>query len=298
MRSVDRLVELLAIVEAGSIAAAAEKGGMTRSTLSRRLSSLERELGVRLVHRDSRRLSLTYAGELLVKRARRIAQEADLAWQEVRAQSENPSGPLRISTPPSAIFTDLLVDFAVAFPSVRVLVESTHRHVNLLENGIDVALRFGEVTEEGLIARRFGNARSSLVASPAYLAVMGRPRDLAALTEHRCVVGYGQSGLPDPAWPLWTGESVAVRPHFACEGVQASLRAAIAGLGIALLPDPYTNPHRERGALEFVLEDVVGMSLSGQLVYPSRQHVLPAVRAFVDFTVAYYRERTPRGPDL
>lgn len=286
--NVERLVELLAVVEAGSITAAAAQAGVTRSTLSRRLTALEDQVGTRLLQRNSRGLRLTYAGELLVERARRIVEEAEEAWRLVRTLNDLPAGPLRISTPPTELFQDLVVGFAEAYPDVRVWVEPTSRHVNLLKERFDVALRFGTVTNEGLIARHLLTAPFALVASPAYLNTYGTPEEPGALANHRCIAAHGQSGAPHPVWPLTDGSVFGFDPHFACDGLMMSLRAALAGLGIALLPEGLTARYRQVGALVSVLAGTVGMNLSGHLVYLERRYMLPVVRAFIDYTVAYY----------
>ncbi len=298
MVRVDRLLEFLAIVEEGSIAAAAARVGMTRSTLSRHLSALEEEAGAKLLHRGPNSVRVTLVGELMAERARRISREAEDAWYAVRALSDSPSGPLHVSTPPTELFQELLVAFAVAYPQVRVLVSASHRHVDLHRERVDVALRFGELRDESLIARRLGETRSTLVASPAYLRERGRPESPAELRRHRCVVGYGQSGAPGFEWPLRSGGRLSVEAHFACEGLMAGLRAAIAGVGIALLPEGLTSAHRDAGLLEFVLEDVVGMNVVGQLVYLERRLLLSSARAFIDFTVDYFEHHPELQPTL
>lgn len=296
MFPVDRLMELLAVAQEGSIAAASARLGITRSTLSRHLSTLEDDLGTKLLHRGPRSVRLTRAGELLVERARRIASDADDAWQVVRGLDASPRGPIRVSTPPSELFQDLLIGFAVRHPDVQLVVEATSRHVDLLQEDIDVALRFGTVTDDALITRRLPSTPCSLVASGTYLAARGHPRRVAELGGHQCILGFGQTGLPGGQWPLRSGGRVTVTAHFASNGMTTSLHAALAGLGIALLPDRLTAPYRAGGDLVFVLPGVVGMDLQGQLVYLERRHLLPVVRAFIDFTVKYVAERDGLRP--
>ncbi|MEM9068943.1 MAG: LysR family transcriptional regulator [Myxococcota bacterium] len=287
MLHVDRLIELLAVAKTGSIAAAAEHVGTTRSTLSRRLSTLEDEIGTKLLHRGPRSIRLTLAGEILVERARTISAEAEEAWEAVRQLTAAAAGPLRVSTPPAGVFQELLVGFAAHHPKVHLWVVASHRHVDLHEEKIDVAIRFGTIDNESLVARHLVTTRSSLVASPAYLNAMGQPREAADLAAHRCVVNYGQSGLPRPAWPLWAGGRVAIEPHFACQGIVVGLHAAAAGVGIALLPERLTAPYRAKNLLVPVLREEVGMDLVGRLVYTDRRHQLPVVRAFIDYAIDF-----------
>lgn len=289
MVPVDRLIELLAVAKEGSISSAAARMGTTRSTLSRHLSALEDEIGAKLLHRGPRSIRLTVAGEILVERARRIMAEAEDAWHAVRQLNSAPVGPLRVSTPPTELFQELLVGFATRHPEVQLWIAASHRHVDLHEEGIDVALRFGAVDDDSLIARRLMSARSSLVASADYLAAMGHPTTPGDLTSHRCVMNYGQSGLPGAAWPLLGGGRIAVEPHFACVGLTMALHAAVAGVGIALLPERLSAPYRAKGRLESVLTDTVGVDVVARLVYRDRRHPLPVVKAFIEYAVEFFR---------
>lgn len=291
--SIDRLIELLRIVDAGSITGAAEALHMERATLSRRISSLEDELGVQLLHRSPRSLRLTYAGEVLVASARRIDGEAEDAWRSIELLQDSVVGPLRVSTPPTELFSDLLVGFAAEHPGVRVLVMATPRHVDLVTENVDVALRFGTVSDEGLVARHVSTIRTGLVAAPAYLEEHGTPARPEDLHQHRCILGHGQSGMPGQRWALRSGGTVRVQPQFASEGLVPALMASLRGIGIALLPEHLTEPYRASGQLRSVLDEAVGTDLVCQVVFAERRNLLRPVRAFIDYTVAHFaRGRT------
>ncbi|MEO0604388.1 MAG: LysR family transcriptional regulator [Myxococcota bacterium] len=189
MKHIDRLLELLAIRDAGSITAAAARLGIRRSTLSRRLASLERDMGAQLLQRTSRGLRLTPAGQVLAAHSDRIAAEVEDARRAVRALNGAIAGPLRVATPPTELFEDLIVGFTLAYPDVQVWVESSPRHVDLLAENIDVALRFGTVQSEWLISRPIGTFVASLVASAAYVRTHGLPGDPSELAAHRCILG-------------------------------------------------------------------------------------------------------------
>ena len=165
--SLDRLREFLEVTRAGSISGAARRLGLPRATLSRRIASLEADLGVRLLIRRTTRLALTRAGEELLKRAQRVVVDADAAWEAVRRLDDVPRGLLRVSvTGPYLLrlFTDFLRDF----PEVILEVQSTTRHVDLLAEGVDVAMRIGPIRDQDLIARLVHVDRLMVVASPDY----------------------------------------------------------------------------------------------------------------------------------
>lgn len=294
--STDRLHEFVAVVDAGSISAAARALGLPRATLSRRLSGLEDELGVRLLHRETRRLVLTHAGEQLIGRARRLVEASTEAWQAVRRLDDTPRGRLRVSVPPSGLLHRALVDFAAAHPAIELQVVATPRHVDLIAEGVDVALRFGAALDPGLIARRLWADRLSVAASPGWLDRRGRPDAPADLAGCPGVVGFAEGGRPRSTWPLRGGGAIDVAGHFVSNDLSLRLQAALAGLGPALLPDPLTAPYRATGQLERVLPEQVGATTAVTLVYVERAFLLPQVRAFIDHTVAAYADGIPLEP--
>lgn len=288
MPSHDRLSEFAAIVESGSISAAARVLGLQRPTLSRRLSALEAELGVRLVHRSTTELTLTRAGEELGRRARRFAADAEEAWSAVRRMDDVPRGLLRVSTAGEAL-DELLLRFVEEYPEVSIEVLETARVVNLIAEGIDVAVRFGAVRDGNLIARRVAAIKRIVVASPDYLARHGRPETAADLAEHSCLVGYGLDGSPTKTWPLRSGGRVPVAGRVAGNGLRMLRTGACRGLGLALLTAPYAREQIELGTLVPLLVDELGDSVSVSIVFPERQYLDPKVRVFVDRAVPVLR---------
>ncbi len=281
MPSVDRLIEFTAILEAGSIAGGSRRLNLPRATLSRRLSALERELGVRLLHRRTRRLVLTPAGEELLGRARRIVADADAAWSAVRRLDDTPRGLLRVSVS-SILDPSLFTDFLRDFPEVEIEVRASTRHVDLIADGVDVAIRFGEVTDADLIVRKVHQSRSVVVGSPAYLSDRPPPSHPDELADRECVVGFAGGWTPARRWPLRAGGTVPVGGRLAGNAVSLARAAALAGLGLALLPERMVRADIEEGLLVAVLEDVVGGDLPVSVVYADREFIDPKVRAFVD----------------
>lgn len=289
MPSADRLQEFIAICDEGSVSSAARALGLPRATLSRRLAELERDLGVRLTHRGTRRMVLTPAGEALYQRARRVVADTEAAWAAVRHLDDVPRGPLRVSVPDANAATSaLFVDFALDHPEVKLEVSATSRHVDLVAEGIDVAVRFGPVSDPSLISRRLWTTRTMAVASPAYLEAHGEPETPQELARHDCIVGFAGETSPSPTWPLLDGSHVTVNARFASSGIGLRIEAARRGLGIALLPRGAIGADLQRGTLRPVLPDVVGSESPASLVFVDREFLPAQVRLFIDRAVAFY----------
>jgi len=209
----------VAIYEAGSISDAAKALGEPRATLSRQLTRLEEHLGVRLIHRSTRQFEATRAGLELYTRARRIVDEVKAAEQALRQLDGGIRGPLRISIPTgpgSMMFGELLTSFLELYPEVCPDVFATNRHVDLVAEGFDVAIRSGRFNDPSMVRRVLARHRTVLIASPAYLAKHGVPQDVAALAHHACIVGYGGGDKVHPAFPLLDGGEIRVSPAMAC----------------------------------------------------------------------------------
>ncbi|MEM9488836.1 MAG: LysR family transcriptional regulator [Myxococcota bacterium] len=285
MPSTDRLIELVAITDAGSIARAAELLDIPRATLSRRLKALEQELGVRLINREARHFGLTPAGERLVEQARSVLAATEAAWRSVEL-SDEPAGELRLSIPPTHILKDLLVDFGKAYPEVRLRVRATSRLLDMHSESVDLAMRFGPVGDESLTVRLLNAGRAVLVAAPSYVQRMGRPTSPEELAEHRCLVRFDADWRPRRYWPLVGGGRVEVNAHLATNELLLRLEAALQGQGITMLPVSLVADYVEAGQLEPVLVEAVAEPVSVNLVYSSRRLLPPQARAFIDFTVA------------
>ncbi|NNE79402.1 MAG: LysR family transcriptional regulator [Silicimonas sp.] len=292
MPSVDRMREFLAVMDAGSISEAARVLGVPRATLSRRMASMEADLGVRLIIRRTTRLALTHAGEELLRRAQRIVADADAAWDAVRRLDDTPRGLLRVSvTGPH--FLKLFTEFLCDFPEVRLEVQSTTRHVDLLADGVDVAMRIGPVEDKDLIVRQVHRDRTIVVASPDYLAANGTPQTAEALKDHRCIVGFAGGWTPRCDWPLLNGGTVNVGGRLSANEVLLIREAAIAGLGCALIGSAVVARDVTEGRLVPVLTDKVGADLPINLVYADREFVDPKIREFVDRAVKVISREMP-----
>src|SRR5579871_1793110 len=196
------LLAFTAAVDAGSLSRAAARLGVPRATLGRRLARLEERLGARLLRRTTRALTITDAGETLYRHARIALDAVKEAEASIRQSDTTVRGNLRVALPPvaSPAFLDLVADFAVAYPQVRLQTHLSTRHVDLQRDGYDVALRAGRGLEPGLVARTLARFEFLAVASPAYLARHGAPKSLGDLRDHRCLMGFARGELPETHW--------------------------------------------------------------------------------------------------
>jgi DNA-binding transcriptional LysR family regulator len=234
------IVVFARVVEAGSFTAAARLLGMPKTTVSRRIAALEREVGVRLIQRTTRSLNITDAGRLYYEQssqALRTIEDANLQLAQARVE---PSGTIRISAPVGFgghFLNSTVFDFLGEHPKTRVELHLTDDKLNLVESGIDLAFRTGILPDSTLIARKLGSTHRILCASPDYLARRGVPAAPADLARHHCIIAG-----PSTASAHWVldgpngQETVTVSGRFAANEMQAVVAAAIAGYGIAQLP--------------------------------------------------------------
>lgn len=289
------LVAFVAIVDAGSFTQAARQLRTARATLGRRLARLEERLGVRLLLRTTRSVSLTEIGERFYVQARRALQAVALAEAVAREESGELSGSLRVSMPPLAdpALDELVLGFAERHPGVRMQIHLGTRRVDLLRDGYDVALRAGIVSDPGLISRRLIRNRLVAVASPSYLARAGTPGSIDDLPSHRCLSGFERGELPTR---LWHGPDrrYPVDGVFFTNEMPLLHRAALRGLGIAQVPELLAADDLREGRLVRVLPEELTVETSLCVVYPERKLLPRQVRAFIDALLEWTPElRTP-----
>lgn len=286
--SADRLLEFVAVLEERGISAASRRLGVPRATLSRRLSALESELGVRLLHRGTRRLVPTEAGEELFARARRIVADTDDAWAAIRRLDDTPRGSLRVSASFTSNARALFTAFARDYPEVRLEVTSSDQHVDLVAEGIDVAIRGGEITDPNLIVRRLFKGRSVAVASPAYLERNGVPQRPQDLAHHQIIVGFRGTNAPSRTWPLVRGGEIHVPHHLASTDMKLRIEWALADLGVTMALMGRLEQHVQAGHLVHVLDGEIGAPAPLSLVYVDREYQSPQVRVFIERAVAFF----------
>jgi DNA-binding transcriptional LysR family regulator len=284
--------ELLAFcktVDAKSLSRAAAELGVPRATISRRLARLEQRLGARLLRRTTRSLTLTHAGDALYRHARLALEAVARAEASVRPSDQVIRGDLRVSVLPIATpkFYQMLCEFSRKYPELRVHVHVSTQHVDLNRDGYDAAIRASSELEPGLVARTLTRAKMIAVASPAYLAKSGKLRGIRDLRQHRCLLGFARGELPQTHWPLAGQGKVPVDGVFVSNEPPLVCAAALAGLGIALLPTVLVDDLVESGALIHVLPGLVEADSRIAVVYAERELMPPQVRAFVEAVAAW-----------
>ncbi len=281
------------VVEKGGFAAAGRALAVPKSLLSRRVRQLEDRLGVRLIQRTSRQFVVTDVGQALYRRARAALDEMEAAEAEVRCQTDSLSGRVRLSCSVGmAQYTlgDILSRFLLENPGVEVILNVTNRHVNLVESGIDIALRghVGALPDSSLIQRTVARTPWFLFASPAYLERAGCPSTPEDLGSH---VGLKAGWRPELGeWsllgPKGTRSSVHFRPKLCSDDMSTLKTAAAAGLGIVALPGYVCRQELKAGELVIVLPDWLAADAQISLLQPTNRGALPVVRALAEHLCA------------
>lgn len=287
----DRLAAMEAFVrvtESRSFSQAARRLRSSKSVVSRLVSSLEAELGVRLFNRTTRSLTLTEAGQGYYERCARILADIDEANASVSQLQAAPRGRLRINAPMSFGFLHLapaIPDFLARYAEVEVDMTMNDRFVDLVEDGFDLAVRIGRLADSSLVARKLAPMRRVVCASPAYLETRGFPASPEDLAAHDCLC-YSNVALSDEwrfvsldgmAWP------VEVKGRLRTNNGDALRTAALQGVGLAYLPTFIVGGDLQAGTLISLLGDYIPQDSAVHAVYPHSRHLSPKVRAFVDF---------------
>lgn len=278
------------VAELGSFSAAAQQLGVARSVVTRQIAALEAHLGVKLMARSTRRLSLTSAGTAYLEKCRVILNLVEAAETGVAEERLTPRGNIRISVPLSfglKRLAPLLLDFSQRYPEISLDMDYTDRRVNLIEEGVDLSIRITRRLEPGDVARRIGTARMQVVAAPEYLARHGRPQQPAELAHHECL-GYTNAGATMPWQFMIDGqlESLQVRSRINANNGDVMTEAAAQGLGITCQPDFITDTFIAAGRIEEILADFPMPELGIYAMLASNRHVPYRVRALMDFLAA------------
>lgn len=285
----DHLETFALIVRCGGFRAAAAERGVSSSVISQTMASLEQALGLRLLNRTTRSIAVTEAGERLLARLRPALDDIRLALAEVDQLREQPSGTLRINAPGPAvdhILCPLAFAFMEAHPEVRVEIVSDAAIIDIVAEGFDAGVRFGQQLAKDMIALPLGPPlRYAIVAAPSYLRKRGRPTTPSDLVGHDCI----RRRYPGGAVATWafakSEESVEIVPEgrLTLSSAHQELQAALAGQGIAHVLDDYARAAIADGTLVEVLADWSPKLPSWFLYYPNRRHSSAAMRAFLDF---------------
>ena len=292
----DDLTALAAVAQAGGFREAARTCGASASSLSEAVRRLEATLEVRLLHRTTRSVVPTEAGQRLLERLNPAMAELAAALDEVKGFGDRPAGTLRLNVPVSVarlVLPQIVPPFLAAYPDIRVEIIAEEGFVDVLASGCDAGIRYEERLEQDMIAVPIGprTQRFAAAAAPSYLDSRGRPTHPRDLLEHACLRGRFPSGALYPWEFERDGEVIKVEPTgplIVRAGAASDLAvdAAIAGCGVIFLFEDWLRPHLENGALEPVLEPWWQRFSGPFLYYPGRRHLPTPLRAFVDFVRA------------
>ncbi len=296
----DRLEAMRAfsrVVTSGSYAEAARQLGVTRSALSKAVTELEHRLGARLLDRTTRRVTPTEAGRAYHERIAGILSDVEETEAAVSRLHDEPKGLLKINAPMSfgtLYLSAAIAEFMVAYPDLHVEAIMNDRFIDPLEEGVDVTVRIGMLSDSSLIARKIAPARRVLAASPDYLKRHGVPREPGDLAAHRTLNFGHASG--SQRWQLQHGGEVASVPIRAClctNNGDVLRAAALHGNGITLLPTFLVGPDVAAGRLSIVLPDFPPIGLGIYALYAPNRYLAAKTRVFVDFLSARFGERPP-----
>lgn len=276
----------VAVIQAGNFTAAAEQLMLSKQYVSRRIAALEESLGTRLLHRNTRKLSVTDNGQIFAQHAQRILDDVQEAEQAVSGRQQVLQGNFRLSVPMSFGISHLspyIAEFLSQHPGLQFQVELADRYVDMVGEGFDMAIRIGTLPDSSLIAKRLGVFRRVICGSPSYIQGAGAPREPEDLLQHACL-RYGRES--QTGWELFNGDQrkvMAVQGPMVSNNGEMLRDAAVAGLGLILLPEFIVAPAIARGELMTVLDAWQPASLNLNALYPQHRQRSEVNRVFMAF---------------
>ena len=302
MDNVKAMRLFLTVVQTGSLSGAGRQSGLSPASVSRQITALEDDLGVRLLNRTSRRLSLTEAGQVYLEHAERLLHDIDELRDAVSQMAVKPRGTLRIQSRISLgtqHVAPLIPTFLALYPDLKIDLWLTDNDLDLTEHGIDLAIRTGNLSDSTLIGRRLASSPRVICASPEYWAEHGKPATPEALMDHNCLTYRFEFGTAAALWQFRTdtGQSVNVQVagNFQTNNGEALRVATLSGLGVAMLPAWSVKDHLKAGSLELVLSEyettVSDLDFGIYAVYLSRRNLSAKTRLFVDHLVTEFSKQ-------
>lgn len=296
MDELKRIGVFTKVVEAQSFSEAARRLGVAKSAVSKQISLLEQEVGVRLFNRSTRKLSLTEAGEIYYRHCAQIVNRADIALNELRQYQNQPTGTLKVSSPISfgrALLIPVIKELRSLYPLLSIDLQLNDQVVDMVDEGIDLAIRVGELKDSNLIAKKLCDSPVIVFASPEYLACYGTPSTPADLSDHQWISLSILSAPIVGSFIQKSNQAVQDDPRInsilKINSVDAVIDAAIQGLGIAAMVKTTVFNELNSGKLTPILEGYELAPRGIYAVYPHRQHLPPKVRVFMDFLEKHCR---------
>jgi DNA-binding transcriptional LysR family regulator len=293
-----RIRAFIDVVEAEGFSAAARKIGRSKALLSKYVRELEDELGALLLNRTTRQFSLTEAGHTYYRSATEILKEIDSLADLVRENNTDLKGRLRISAPRTFADAEIgrsLIDFATAHPDLTLEIISDDRFVDLVEEGFDIAIRITRLDDSGLIARKLAPFRVVICTTPDFAKAHGPFKDPSELARLPCILDTNSRSLNNWRFrrPDGSNFSVTVSPRLEVNSPLATMRATLAGIGIAGLPDFVARDKLNSGELVTIYDDFISDDLGIYAIYPHRRYLPAKVRAFVDHQTNWFKTHLP-----
>lgn len=299
MSRFEAMQQFVRVADLGSFAAAAAQLGVARSVITRRVAALEEHLGVKLMERTTRKLTLTSAGAAYLERCRLILQELDDAEAEVMAAGQTPRGHIRMGVPVSfgiRCIAPLLGRFTQAYPHITLSLDFNDRTSDLIDEALDIAIRVSAELAPGIVARKLGVGKVHTLASPEYLARHGTPQHPHDLLQHACL-GYTSRARNQPLKFMIDGKLQSVLPHYVLQANNgdALVMAAQQGLGITVQPDFIAHAYIQSGALQPILQDFAPPPFGIYAVLPSNHLLSQRQRVVLDFFAQALRPACPQA---
>ncbi len=285
------------VLDTGSFSRAAQSLGIAKSSVSKRVSALERQLGVRLIQRSTRKLRVTEEGEALFQRCARIRQELDEAERELAGFRERPHGTIRLGAPPlfaSTRLAGLLPEFLSRYPEIRIELRAAEKQSDLIAGGYDASLRTGELADSSLVAQRLCTFKAVLCAAPRYLETHGRPQHPSDVERHNYLAWQSPDRLPISQLMFRKGarsHRAKTVSNFSSTDAMSIREATVNGGGITLLPDFAIHGELESGLLEVLLADYDVHEIPLSIVYPQREQRPLKVRVLAEYLKNAFGDR-------
>ena len=286
MDKLSSLRAFVVVVETGGFSSAARQLGVSKAQVSKQIAQLEESLGVRLLHRTTRRVTATSSGQAYFEQCQPLLLELDELDSVVQSKNAIPSGELRITAPLS--FAELrlmpiVAKFSERYPEVQLRLNLTDKYVDLIEERVDVAIRIGSLEDSSLVASKLGATSMQVCATPAYLTVNGVPTEPVQLSDHDCVVDSNYPGKEE--WLLGSGDqamTVKVSSKIQVNSARAARELVLANRGIGYLPSFAINDDIKAGRLIHLFPECATAPLGIYAVYTHRRHLSAKVRLFVE----------------
>ncbi len=283
MQSWEGVSEFVAVSETESFTTAAKRLNISTAQVSRQVGTLERRLDTKLLYRTTRKVSLTEEGNLYYKHCRQVLDGLDEAERALSSLKNTPQGLLKLTAPVAygeKYILPIVNNFMLRYPSVEIEVELTNRQINLIDAGIDLAIRIGKLADSSLMAKRISQRTNFVCASPDYLKHYGEPHTLSELGQHNCLIGN---------YDYWRfieqgkERQIKVRGSLKCNTGYGLRDAVLKGIGIAQLPNYYISQDIDEGSLVPLLTAYQEPNEGVWALYPQNRHLSPKVRLMVDF---------------